>query len=282
MRFFKIILSISLLITISACDSSSGGAPKAADITASNSQKLSIAATEGARQAVSTDTANSANPFASFTKTSASQFNSKAFSEKLSSQIQLSTDLGALCSSGSYTSTLSQASTSGSITFNNCNLSSTDVGFDIIVSGTVNITSTNNSFSLTYSNFTVTSNGTTETISFSFSCTNLDTTFDCTSSSSINGIDNRTYTVNDISVTTNPDLSYNVSAEVVDPDFGVITISAQSVVFNCTAAPTIDRPSSGTITITAAGKTATVTFNSCNSYTVTLDGVANIYSWVTL
>jgi len=272
MKFFKIILPILLSTLISACGGGGGGTPVSdADITTENAQKLSIAATESARQAVNTDTADL------FFKSSPNQFDSKAFSEKLTQRIQQANDLGPLCRSGSYTSNLNENTGNGSLTFNNCEI--IDFEGNVVVSGTVTVSSTSNSLSVTYSNFTVTTNGVTETVNFSFSCTNIQSeNISCSSSSSIVGIDGRNYSISNISVTNNFDSSYDVTAEVIDPDFGRISINAQSVVFDCTA-PNIGRPSSGNITFSSNGKSASVVFDSCTSYTVTTDGVANSYTW---
>ena len=276
MKFYKIILPILLSTLISACGGGGGSAPVSdADITTENAQKLSIAATESTRQAVNTDN----TPDINF-KSSPNQFDSKAFSEKLTQRIQQAIDLGPLCSDGSYSSNLNENTGNGSITFSNCEI----IEFEgtVVVSGTVTVSSTSNSLSVTYSNFTVTTNGVTETVNFSLICSNLQSENpSCSSSSSIVGIDGRNYSLSNISVTNNFDSSYDVTAEVIDPDYGRISINAQSVVFDCTA-PNIGRPSSGNITFSSNGKSASVVFDSCTSYTVTVDGVANSYTWAIL
>jgi len=271
MIFLKIFFSIALFSLISACSSGGGSTPpKAADISADNAQKLSIAATESARQAVNTDTAGEFNPFLS--KSAPSSFNVEAFSEKLATQVQSATNLGPLCSSGIYSLDFNDNTGKGSITFTNCALIESEG--TVVFSGIMTITITETSLTFSYTDFTITYNGITETINFTLSCTESS----CTSSSSINGIDGRKYTVSDISVTNNFDSSYDISAEVVDPEFGIISIDAQSIAFECTGI-LIDRPSSGTITFSSNGKSASVVFTNCNSYTVTVDGVADNYVW---
>jgi len=274
MENFKRILVVGLFSLISACGGGGGGGGGAApvsnaDINTENSQALSIAATEGTRQAVNTDLAGGGV----FQKTSPASFDSKAFSEKITQQLQRSADLGELCVSGNYTSNINQVTGDGSITFNNC-----DLGFDATVSGTLVISSTDTSFTLTYVNFSVTFNGTTEVIDFTMDCTILDTGITCTSTSSITGIDGRTYTVSNITVNSNADSTFNVDCVVVDPDNGQISVNAQSVIFDCPA-PDLGRPSSGSITFSSNGSSGLVTFDSCSSYTVTVDGVGNSFTW---
>ena len=134
-------------------------------------------------------------------------------------------------------------------------------------------------FTITYNNLTITGFGVTETVNATVSCSTSGSSFSCTTNTSITGIDGRKYAVSNISVSGSEFSGYDVSATVVDPTHGSISITATAVKFDCTGS-TAGRPSSGTIAFTSSGRTGTVTFDSCNSYTVTLDGVADFYNWI--
>ncbi len=284
MRFLKQSLLTGLFLLLGACGGGGSSPQSTADkinsaspatITTSNAQKLSIAATESARQAVLSQNVNFLGQ-----KTSPSQFDPEAFSEKLVAQVSQASDFGIACDSGSYTTSgFSANSENGSITFNNCALvGAGDLAPGSVVNGTISISSADTSFSLEFINFSVTYNGTTESINFSMSCENLNNTINCTTTSSITGIDGRTYLIGEITVTSNLDSTYNVTAVVVDPEFGRININATSVIFDC-AAPYAGRPGNGSITFSSNGNTASIVFDSCSSYIVTLDNVSTSYTW---
>ncbi|MCW9046552.1 MAG: hypothetical protein OQK46_00625 [Gammaproteobacteria bacterium] len=271
MTFYKKLLFITGLVSlISACSSDSG--PSAAIITADNVQDLSIAATESAKQSVTTNNANF------YLKSSNSTSSSDMISEKVREIAFEATSIGTLSEicpgGGSYSDNISttSSSASGSITFNAC-----DTG-DGVISGVVTFSGNDNSFTITYNNVTITAPGISETLNATISCTSTNTSFDCTTTTSITGIDGRTYSVSNVTVSGNSFSGYNVSATVVDPTHGTISINATSILFNCSA-PNEGRPSSGSITFTSSGKSGSVVYDSCSSYTVTLDGVANSYNW---
>lgn len=264
---------LALLTFLTACSSSGGGTPadtidtSPATITSANSQDLSIAATESAKQAVTADSA-------SLFKTSNSSNSIDFLLEKIRTSVSRAQSLGPLCSGGgSYSDNISSNSTSATITFSNCNM-----GSGLVINGGISVSSNGTSSSYTYNNFTVTINGLVENFDGTVTCDFSGSTTSCTSSSSIRGIDGRTYAVNNATVTGNSFSGYNVSASVVDPTHGTISIDAQNVKFDCTA-PNEGRPSTGTISITSNSLSASVTFDSCSSYTVTFNGVANLYTW---
>ena len=266
------IFSASLLL--SACSSGSDSAAKEADITADNAKDLAVAATESTKQAVASEAA----PSSSFLpKTSGGQFDTKAFSNKIAQQVQTASNFSDICINGGLVDNFNYSTNNGSITFNNC-----DVGSGTIINGTLTVTSNigsnSGTISIQYNNFTITYNGITETIDFSMDCTyNNQGDSSCTTSSTAMGIDGRTYTVKNIDVSGDDMSGYNMTAEVVDPDYGTISVNANAVKFDCAAGT----PSSGSITFSAGGKTGTVTFDSCSSFTVTIDdgAVSTTYNW---
>ncbi|VAW64314.1 hypothetical protein MNBD_GAMMA09-1387 [hydrothermal vent metagenome] len=291
MKLIRSFIALTAFLLISACsdDTSTASSSKAA-ITSSNSQDLAIAATEGAKQSINTDSA-------SIFKTSTSSFNTEAFSKTVIDQTQQAADNGALpdynnlCSSGTSTANTpvnnnGGTTTNTSITFTNCDLNATGVivNGDLSVTTSYNATTFATSFSMIYNNFTVSYQGNIENINFSMECgttTNSTTNafeYSCTSSSSILGIDGRNYFVDNISVSGDFNSGFNVSATVTDPDHGDISIKATNVLFDC-AAPYAGRPSTGSISFTDNTKSGSITFDSCSSYTVAVDGVATSYTW---
>lgn len=268
MRYLNILYIAGLLSLISACSSSSGAGP--AEITAANAQDLSIAATESTKQAVATDSANF------LLKSSNSESPADIVINKVREIVFEAQTLGIICTGGgNYSDNISESgsSASGSITFNSC-----DVGDGVTINGSVTFSGNQNSFTISYNNLTITGFGETNTINATITCTNTSTSSSCTTNTSITGIDGRTYAVSEISVSGNSFSGYNVSASVTDPTHGKITINASNVAFNCTS-PNAGRPSSGNITFSSNGKSGSVVFDSCSSYTVTVDNVANSYTW---
>ena len=276
MQFKKSFYLLGLLSFLTACGGGGGGGVAPATLSADNSQDLAIAATESAKQAVTADSANFLN------KTSNTGNTTDLISSKVREIVFEATSLGpvpVICQfGGSYSDNITAGSSSGSgsITFSQCSIAE-----GITLTGTVTFSGNESRFTITYNNLSITAFGVTETVNASVSCSTSNSSFSCTASTSITGIDGRNYTVSNIKVTGDSNSGFNVNATVVDPDHGSISITATAVILDCTEA-TAGRPSSGTVTFTSSTRTGSVTFDSCNSYTVTLDGVANSYSWIEL
>ena len=284
MKSIGIFFTLLTFIFITACsEDTSSNTTASSVITSANAQDLAIAATEGTKQSVNTNSAK-------FLKTSATPFDTSTLSKTIIDQTQQATDIGSLptlfdnlCNSGSSTPVTTIDNTGAtiiSITFVDCDLSATGAILNGVV--TVTITAATNgdtNFNLIYNNFTVNYQGNIETINFSMQC-NITSTFQtsCTSSSNILGIDGRNYLISNISVSGDSSSGFNVSATVTDPDHGNISIKASNVLFDC-AAPDAGRPSTGSIIFTSNGENATVIFDSCSTYTVTVNGVATSYTW---
>jgi len=271
----KSLYLLGLISFLTACSSSSDGGDKTATITAENSKDLAIAATESTKQAITTDSANF------FNKSSPDANSSNLIANKVREIAFEATSIGTIqeiCpGGGSYSDNINfstaSESASGTIIFDNC-----DTGEGFVISGSVTFSGSENSFTLTYTNLTYTGFGLSETLNATITCNTANQSFSCSTSTSITGIDGRTYGVSSVSVTGNDTSGYNVSATVVDPTHGTITVNATSVTFDCTS-PNIGRPGSGSITFSSNGKSGSVTFDSCSSYTVTVDGVGNTYTW---
>ncbi len=282
MKLIKPFLTLSAFILISACsEDTSTSAPKAAVITTANSQDLAIAATAGTSKSVNPDSTPS--------------FDILAFSNALRDlNAQSATSGTALadykaCSTGDNTNTTNvnisndgSSSVDTTITFTDCDLNASGVivNGELLINSTYDATTYATSFSMIFNNFTVSEQGIVENIDFSMQCGTVNTTtfeYACTTSSNITAIDSRNYAIKDSNITGDATSGYNISATVTDPDHGDIAIEATNILFNCPA-PDEDRPSTGSITFTSSGKSGAVTFDSCSTYTVAVDGLATSYT----
>ena len=273
MKTFGKLITAASIAFLTACGG--GGGASTAELSADNVVDLAVAGTEAAKSS-----ATSTEAFA-FKSGQSSSFDSQAFAKQIAQDLYATQDLSSyLCSTGSYIINIpdsaTQTSFTATATFTNCTIS--DSYSTVTINGTINISGTASSINIS-ANLTITENGVSETVSFSGSCSYSNATVGaCSYSSTFTGVDGRTYTSANMSVSGNYISGYTVSGSVTDPDHGVITISTQQpVTFNCTDGS----PDSGQITITGNGS-ATVTFNDCNSFTVTYNGSSNTYNWASI
>ena len=271
MLYFKrLLVALAAALSIAAC--SSGGGAGTATITAENAQDLAVAGTEATRSAADSSDL-------SFFKSGASgAFDVKAFSKQVTQNLHAVEDLSFICDTGSYVITYpddaTQTNYTATATFTNCTIS--DFYTTATINGSIIINGSSSSVTIS-ANLTVTEGSLTETFSFNGTCSVSGSTVGtCTYSSSFTGSDGRTYAMANISVSGDDFSGYSVSGSVTDPDHGVITITTTTpVLFNCSNG----NPSSGQIVITGSGS-ATVTYNDCDSFTVTFDGAPTTYNWV--
>lgn len=287
MKLISTFITLSAFIFVSACSEDSNTntnanttTPKAAVITSANSQDLAIAATAGASKSVNPDSTTS--------------FDTLAFTSTLRN---LSTQSGTAladykaCSTGDNTNTTDvitgpdgSTSVDTTISFTDCDLNASGVivNGELLINSAYDATTFATSFSMIFNNFTVTEQGVVENIDFSMQCGTVNTStfeYDCsTTSSSVTAIDSRSYAIKTQSITGDASSGYSVSATVTDPDHGEIAIQASNILFNCPA-PDADRPSTGSIAFTSSGKSGAISFDSCSTYSVTVDGVATSYTW---
>jgi len=132
-------------------------------------------------------------------------------------------------------------------------------------------------FIFEFKDFTITTPGGTETINAKATCRQTGSTIFCEFDSEAPGIDGRVYEVSGISVAFDPASGYSVGCLVDDPDHGDIIVSTNiPITLNCPN----DQPSSGEIVITDGdGKTATITFIDCDSYSVSFNGSTTTFMW---
>ena len=266
-RLFMV-LAASLLIT--SCSSSSG--PGTATITAENSKDLAVAATEAAKSTSATDDVS----FGFKTGGTVSGFSIDAFSKQVGQMFYATLDLSAeFCDNSTEGGIFiieedSPGSNSGSVTISDCLVG------EATINGTMTVTTTSSSFTMS-ATLTITQGTETETISVSSSCvvTN-DQVGQCSYSSTFSGIDGRTYTAANMSVSGNPFDGYTVSGSVTDPAHGVITITTTNPIRY--SACTRGNPSAGEIVITG-DTSATVTYNDCESFTINFNGSSTTYNW---
>ncbi|MCU7842793.1 MAG: hypothetical protein KZQ93_03025 [Candidatus Thiodiazotropha sp. (ex Monitilora ramsayi)] len=290
-----LLFSISVFCTIlllQACGGGGGGgdttlnnAPVYSGVTTqarvetTNSEDLSTAAASGALQVLASDAASV------FSLRSAPSLEHKlleiaplisqwlksddtAYAAKL-------TDVSAdLCNAGgSAIADTNDAETVGTITLTNC-ARHDGTGGIILLNGVVDYTAAADLSSLTMVfRVTVTYAGESESINMTIACIGSS----CTVTSDFLGVDDRVYRITGISLSGSETSGFYISATIYDPDHGYVAMTTSSpVTFGC---PT-GVPGSGVVTLSgAAGTFATVSFDSCSAYTVTIEGVGYLFNW---
>jgi len=271
------------LLFLSACSSSGSDGASKANISTENYKDLAVAATEGIKEVSSLDNSQASGFSGLLGKPSANTANAPFFG-KLTRQLQQATiDCeagGSFTVPDSFLSGNVGSTTLNNITFtmNNCD----NADGEGAISGTFTFTGdVNGNFTIVVSNATIPSEGISN-FSGTVTCTQgsfePNCTFDNVSGTTgfAGEIDNRTYSVSDVSLSGDAVNGFNVDATVTDPDHGTIDIAATGVIFNCTGS----QPSAGSITITGAdGATATVTFDDCTTFTVSFNGASDSFLW---
>lgn len=162
------------------------------------------------------------------------------------------------------------------IQYNSCTIA--DVTPSIKVNGTARFQGDivfGDSFTITYTNFSIVTPDESETFNLTISCE-----FDsCTITTDFEGDDGRIYRVVDLTVSGyNP---YTIEGRVYDPDHGYIDITTLTQV-TFSGCPK-GNPSLGVIQFTDGSNTVTVSYDDCDSYTVTHDDGATVtadtYFW---
>lgn len=287
------LLSAAMLV---GCGGSSGGggtpAAAAAEITEDNKTDLAVAASEATKAVIGAEkeSGGTSGVPISFKSSNSAPLQQKLQNAARSAPQDMSPDL---CpTSGSASFDVNNDYTNITYTFNNCR-DNTD-GDNTVLNGSVSMSGDflgtgNGSLTIRYNNLRITSGGSTETVNGTVTCTNSGMSCDYSGltvggaslgNSDFNGDNGRSYHLQgDVSVSGNDSDGWNVNATVVDPDHGAVTISAQNISYgNCLNG----MPDGGTITITADGQTARVTFNNCDSFTIEYDGSSTTIFWNTL
>lgn len=242
-----------------------GGTDATVEITDANAAKLVTVATEGSKQAVSGNVAptglraKSLDPVAVVTSFPCSQFG--------------------FGGTGNVITDFDDAQTMFTITYE-C------TQFNGVVSSSFSPDILNwTSYTTTWDDFQVSGQGfADQTLDGEVTCTRPDSTsqnITCNYAyAGIDGLDGGTYTVSNVSVSGSNFSGYSISGTASDPDTGAVTFTSSGLTFNnCTYGV----PNSGSMTINGTnGTQMTVTFDSCDSFTVTIDDVATTYNWADL
>ncbi|MES9990618.1 MAG: hypothetical protein ABW098_01600 [Candidatus Thiodiazotropha sp.] len=170
------------------------------------------------------------------------------------------------------------AETQGNITFTNCAMSDMQGG-TIVLDGVVefSVNTGADTLSMVF-HVTVSYLGETETVNLTLGCSNISSaSISCTMTSDFTGIDGRVYRIDDISVSGSEASGFYVDMTFYDPDHGQVdVITSQPLTYGCANGV----PGSGMLNLYGGSDTfATVSFDNCSSYTVTVDSVANTYNW---
>lgn len=286
------VLIVSSLALASCGGSGGGGSDSSADeglvyngakfpasVDAGNAEKLAIAATGGANQAISADAANSANPISprgAATKSNLVPVLVEWIERSITTANRTAQQPLAICDMGSADLDQNTDGTEGTIEFTNCEVTG---GNGEVVNGTVTFTSTISGATITslnmrFINFRVTYLGETNTINMTVACDGSPLV--CDLFSDYVGIDGRIYRVEITLVINTAASSFDIDATVFDPDHGFFTMDATVNFNDCPGSV----PETGTITITGdAATTASVVFNDCDSFTITHMGVPEVYFW---
>ena len=255
-----------------------------ATVDNTSSRDLSTAATSGALQAVVADAAGGTLP------RPAASLDSKVVdvAPAIARWIALNggffasktTDVSSdICTNGgSAIANTNDDGTVGTITFTNCGIDDGNGGV-LVFNGTVDYTVNTGADTLSMVfHMTVSYAGETQSINMTLACASFTSSPVCTVSSDFIGLDDRVYRVTDISVSGTAASGYYVDATVYDPDHGYVSITTTGpIVFDC---PTTGAPSTGTVVISgASGSSATLSFDSCSSFTVTISGNSVPFTW---
>jgi hypothetical protein len=260
------------------------GSTAEATVDASNAKDLATGAASGTQQAVMSDALSEVAMRPQPTPTSKlaevapriAQWIGQLSSPNAAKTVDVTSEI---CDAGgSAIADTNDAETQGTITFTNCAMSDTEGG-TVVMDGTVTFNANTSADSLNMVfNVTVAYIGESQSINMTLACSNISTdAISCSMTSDFAGIDGRVYRIEDQNVSGNEVSGYYVSMTFYDPDHGWVDVTtSQPLTYDCTEAV----PSSGMLTLSgASGSSATVSFDNCSSYTVTVDGVGTTYDW---
>ena len=251
-----------------------------ARIEAGNAEDLGTAAASGAKQAVDYQSVSSLG-FRPQGKSDIATF-SEEYSIRYAARVAMAPE-PFVCDTGSVMQ-VNNADGSTTVTFDMCELVLAELpGLTVTVNGVVQSNSSDSgditTVELLYQNFSIALVGFDPTIiDLEAICTTDNTTMETSCAfPGVEGFDGRIYDLSEATVTGDAFSGYFVTAIIVDPDHGTFSIdTSAAIVFDCPN----DRPLSGALQFTdGAGVLVTVTFNDCDSFTVSYNGTSEMYFW---
>ena len=278
-------LGLCLLLTAAVACSSDGGSSgdagndssgsKIAEINAGNAEQLGAAATEGVTQAV-----KNLNVPSLGLKTSAGHTVESVTQDLVTKIAGRTANLPAAidCGLGSADEIVNPDD-STSVYFDNCDYEGLGIIIlDGLVTASSSVSGDITTVNLEYVGFIISIAGEDTILNFEASCDTNNVTLEtsCTFPDVV-GYDGRVYDFSDVSVSGDGISGYTVTANIVDPDHGSFNISTTApILFTCPNG----QPISGALQFTdGADVLVTVTFNDCDSYTVSYSGTIEVYSW---
>ena len=290
--FIRNILLYCFLGALAACASDGGDSDanaaagndneviEIARIEAGNAEDLGTAAASGAKQAVDYQSVSSLG-FRPQGKSDIETF-SEEYSIRYAARVAMAPE-PFCCDTGSATPE-NNADGSTTVTFDMCELVLVELGgFTVTVNGVVQSNSSDSgditTVELLYQNFSIDLGFDVTTIDLEAICTTDNSTMETSCAfPGVDGFDGRIYDLSEATVDLDIATGGNfVTATIVDPDHGTFTIETNdAIVFGCPN----ERPLSGELQFTdGAGVLVTVTFNGCDSFTVSYNGTSEIYLW---
>ncbi|MEW8507569.1 MAG: hypothetical protein AB2598_12780 [Candidatus Thiodiazotropha sp.] len=293
-RLLSLSLSLSLLQGCGGGGGSDGstssggtsytGSTSEANIDSTNAKDIATGAASGSQQAVVSDSLSGVamraqvNPAAKLAEVAPriAQWINRQRTPLAAKTVDVSGDI---CDAGGRAvANTNDAETEGTINFTDCAMSDMRGGtlvLDGIVEFTVNVGA--DTLSMVF-HVTVSYIGETETIDLALDCSSISTAaVSCSMTSDFAGIDGRVYRIDDISVSGNEVSGFYINMTLYDPDHGwVVVTTGQPLTYGCAN----EVPGSGMLTLNGGnGSFATASFDSCSSFTITLDGVGATYNW---
>ncbi len=272
MSIQKTIIASSLISLLTACGGGGSGSNELytgstseAVISEDNKAQLAEASALGAKQVIS----NKSLPIGASSEQTFQAANQAVNKLMLLNALPVAADVSAQLCTGGGSATVEGTETKATFSFNQCNVDG------IIMTGSGSLTTNSDeSFVIVYRDFTMTVEGESITINLTASC---DANLNCTISSDFVAINGDTYRISDTSFTGSNNSSYSISATVFDGELGSVSFTSSGMLFNCENG----YPSTGALIITdAQSNELNVNFDSCDSYTVTLNGNADTLNWL--
>lgn len=275
MQYLKLLLASSMtILLLAACGGDSGGGAGGGGpgytSYSGNTSEASLDSSKSAAYTKATATAMEKEQNSDSIPRLKSSVSNKmlAVQSKTTDIIRMHELVPNVCSSG--TVDVTGGETSGTITYSNCVVGT---GIDTVtVNGRVTYTFTNDTDStISYTNFTISFDGTTETIeNMTISCSGGA----CTISSDFTGTDGVVYRAADFSITgMNP---YDISVRIYHSSYGYVDITGNVTLGTCGL---VERPISGSITITGSNVTAVITYTGCDSFSININGTVTTGTW---